>query len=112
MKSNPSPAYVARVAAAFNNNGKGVRGDMKAVITAILLDPEARANDNGGNDQPPTAICRSRRCSCRASCAPSTADEQQNYFATDLADLGQDIFNPASVFNYYSPSYGDSGHRR
>ena len=52
VKSNPSPAYISRVAAAFNNNGQGVRGDMKATITAMLLDPEARANDNGGNDQP------------------------------------------------------------
>ena len=50
MKSNPSPAYVARVAAVFADNGLGMRGDMKAVITAILLDAEARANDNGGND--------------------------------------------------------------
>ena len=42
VKSNPSPAYVGRVAAAFANNGGGVRGDMKAVIRAVLLDPEAR----------------------------------------------------------------------
>ena len=39
---NPSPAYIGRVAAVFKDNGQGVRGDMKAVITAILLDPEAR----------------------------------------------------------------------
>ena len=52
VKSNPSPAYVSRVAAAFNNNGQGVRGDMTAVVTAVLLDPEARANDNGGADLP------------------------------------------------------------
>lgn len=42
VTSNPSPAYVARVASAFNNNGAGVRGDLKAVWTAILLDDEAR----------------------------------------------------------------------
>ncbi len=42
VTSNPSPAYVARVAAAFNNNGKGVRGDLKAVWTAVFLDDEAR----------------------------------------------------------------------
>ena len=42
VTSDPSPAYVARVAAAFDNNGSGVRGDMKAVWKAILLDPEAR----------------------------------------------------------------------
>ena len=42
VTSNPSGAYVTRVAAAFANNGAGVRGDMKALLTAILLDPEAR----------------------------------------------------------------------
>lgn len=42
VKSNPSPEYVSRVTAAFNDNGEGVRGDMKAFIKAILLDPEAR----------------------------------------------------------------------
>ena len=46
VKSNPSPGYVARVAAAFNDNGLGVRGDMKTVVKAILLDPEARLGDN------------------------------------------------------------------
>src|SRR5438552_3262322 len=44
VTSNPSPAYVGRCSAAFANNGSGVRGDMKAVITAILLDPEARGD--------------------------------------------------------------------
>lgn len=44
VTSNPSPEYVARVAAAFNNNGAGVRGDLKAVWTAIFLDDEARRN--------------------------------------------------------------------
>ncbi len=42
VKSNPSPDYIERVAAAFADNGEGVRGDMKALIRAILLDPEAR----------------------------------------------------------------------
>ncbi|MCV4626875.1 DUF1800 family protein, partial [Escherichia coli] len=44
VTSDPTPAYVERVAAVFNNNGFGVRGDMKAVIRAILLDPEARGD--------------------------------------------------------------------
>jgi uncharacterized protein (DUF1800 family) len=43
VTSNPSPAYVGRVAAAFEDNGAGVRGDMKAVISAVLLDTEARS---------------------------------------------------------------------
>ena len=45
VTSNPSPAYVARVAAAFADDGRGVRGDMKAVLRAILLDWEARSTD-------------------------------------------------------------------
>ena len=44
VTSNPSPAYVGRVSAVFANNGAGVRGDMKAVIRAILLDTEARSD--------------------------------------------------------------------
>ncbi|WP_457668255.1 DUF1800 domain-containing protein [Thiolapillus sp.] len=47
VTSNPSPAYIARVASAFDDNGNGVRGDMKAVIRAILLDPEALAGGEG-----------------------------------------------------------------
>ena len=42
VKSNPTPAYIKRVAMIFNDNGQGVRGDLKAVVKAILLDPEAR----------------------------------------------------------------------
>src|SRR5262249_54350431 len=52
VKSNPTPGYVQRVAGVFNNNGMGVRGDLRAVITAILLDPEARQNDQQGMTQP------------------------------------------------------------
>jgi uncharacterized protein (DUF1800 family) len=46
VKSNPTPAYVRRVASAFRDNGRGVAGDMKAVVKAVLLDTEARAGDN------------------------------------------------------------------
>jgi len=51
VTSNPSPAYVQRVATVFNNNGANVRGDLKAVVTAILLDDEAR---NGQQKNPAT----------------------------------------------------------
>jgi len=50
VKANPSPDYVQRVAAVFNDNRFGVRGDMRSVISAVLLDPEARAGDITGND--------------------------------------------------------------
>ena len=106
VKSNPTPAYVSRVAAIFADNGFGARGDMQAVITAILLDPEARANDNGGNDlatdghlqEPALYLVGLVR-------ALNGQMNDQNYFASDLAVMGQDIYDPPSVFNYYSPGY-------
>jgi uncharacterized protein (DUF1800 family) len=60
VSSSPSPAYVGRVAAAFNDNGQGQRGDLKAVIKAILLDEEARrdpttADTTRGRLQEPVA---------------------------------------------------------
>jgi len=106
VKSNPSPAYISRVAAAFNNNGNGVRGDMQATITAVLLDPEARANDagtadqaNDGHLQEPALFIAGM---VRAFGGQMT---DQNYYATDLPMFGQDLYNPASVFNYYAPGY-------
>ena len=106
VKSNPSPAYVARVAAAFNNNGSGVRGDMKATIEAVLLDPEARANDSGGNDQPTDGHLQEPALYLagifRAFDGQVT---NQNYYPNDLANMGQDVFQPESVFNYYAPTY-------
>ncbi len=110
VKSNPSPSYISRVAAAFNDNGQGVRGDMKATIAAVLLDPEARANDNGGNDlvtdghlqEPALFIAGMVR-------AFGGQMNDQNYYASDMANMGQDIFDAPSVFNYYSPTYGVPG---
>ena len=60
VTSNPVAGYIARVAAAFANNGQGVRGDMKAVIKAILLDLEAR--DPAKMSDPRLANCASRFC--------------------------------------------------
>src|SRR5271154_5138093 len=51
VTGDPSPAYVSRVAAVFADNGSGVRGDMKGVITAILMDSEARAGDTQTGDE-------------------------------------------------------------
>jgi uncharacterized protein (DUF1800 family) len=110
VKSNPSPAYIGRVAAAFNDNGQGVRGDMAAVITAVLLDPEARANDAGGNDQPTDGHLQEPGLFIAAMVrAFGGKMNDQNYYASDLANMGQDIFSSPSVFNYYSPTYGVPG---
>ena len=50
VTSNPSAAYIERVATVFTDNGAGIRGDLKAVVTAILTDPEARAGDDSANN--------------------------------------------------------------
>lgn len=103
VKSAPSPAYVARVAAAFNNTG-GVRGDMKAVISAVLLDSETRQNDAGGQDlftdghmQEPALFIPGM---VRAFNGQMT---DQNYYQYDLFNMNQDLYNAPSVFNYYAP---------
>jgi hypothetical protein len=106
VKSNPTPAYVARIAQAFTQS----HGDMPTVITAILLDAEARANDEGGNDQPTDGHLQEPALFLpgfvRAFSGTMTT---ANYYASTLASLGQDIYNPASVFNYYSPGYTSPG---
>ena len=106
VKSNPTPAYVARVAAAFSQSN----GDMKTVVAAILLDQEARANDAGGNDQPTDGHLQEPALFIpgfvRAFSGTMTT---ANYYAQPLAALGEDIFNPASVFNYFSPGYTVAG---
>ena len=110
VKSNPSPAYISRVAAAFNNNGQGVRGDMKAILAAILLDPEARANDNGGNDQPTDGHLQEPALFIAATVRAFGGQmSDQNYYPWDLVNLDQDLFDAPSVFNYYSPTYGVPG---
>jgi hypothetical protein len=106
VKSNPSSAYVGRVAAAFNNNGHQVRGDMKAVITAVLLDPEARANDEGGKDLPTDGHLQEPAVFIPAMVrALGGQMSDQNYYPSDFANMGEDLFNSPSVFNFFGPAY-------
>jgi uncharacterized protein (DUF1800 family) len=106
VKSNPTPAYVTRVAQAFTQSN----GDMPTVITAILLDAEARANDAGGNDLPPDGHLQEPALFIPGFVrAFSGTMTPANYYSQTLAALGEDIYNPASVFNYFSPGYTLSG---
>ena len=108
VTSNPSPAYVARVATAFNNNGRGVRGDMQAVIRAILLDPEARSDDalalpTGGKLREP--MLRFIQWA-RTFNATSAAGTWKIYDLSDPASrLAQSPLRSPSVFNYFRPGY-------
>ncbi len=106
VKSNPSPAYVKRVAQAFLQSN----GDMPTIIKAILLDQEARANDAGGADQPTDGHLQEPALFLPALVrAFSGTMTTANYYAQTLAALGEDIYNPASVFNYFSPGYTVAG---
>jgi uncharacterized protein (DUF1800 family) len=108
VTSFPSPAYVSRVAAVFANDGSGVRGNMKAIITAILNDPEARAADtnptaDGGHLREPilyfTGILRALEFT-------NVSPRGSYYIATNYTSpLGQVPYAAASVFNFFSPSY-------
>jgi uncharacterized protein (DUF1800 family) len=108
VTSFPSPAYVERVAAVFADNGSGVRGDMKAVVTAILMDPEARAADtdatvDSGHMREPilffTGILRGLQF--------TNVNPQGSYYGASnyTAPLGQVPYKAASVFNFFPPSY-------
>ena len=107
VTSNPSPAYVGRVAAAFNNNGQGVRGDMKAVVKAILLDPEARTvgtSASAGKVREP--VLRLAHM-LRAFNATSTSGRYTGIGLTDdpSASLGQTPMFAPTVFNFFRPGY-------
>jgi uncharacterized protein (DUF1800 family) len=109
VTSNPSPAYVGRCSAAFANNGSGVRGDMKAVITAILLDPEARGdvkNDPSyGHLREPVLLMTHLLRTFNATSDGVLASTPFSY----TNDLGQNLFNPPTVFSYYPADYGLPG---
>ena len=100
VTSNPSPAYVARITAVFNDNGSGVRGDMKAVVRAIVLDTEARGNvksdANYGKLRDPVVMSASV-----ARAFNATSDGE--YLSSQAAAMGQSVYTPPSVFSFYPP---------
>jgi uncharacterized protein (DUF1800 family) len=100
VTANPSPAYVGRVAAVFANNGNGVRGDLKAVVRAVLTDPEARAaprNDRGKLKEPVLAMVSLAR-------AIGMTTDGYAFVNRDTA-LGQPVMRAPSVFNFYPIDY-------
>jgi uncharacterized protein (DUF1800 family) len=108
VSSNPSPAYVGRVAAVFNDNGNGVRGDLRAVVKAILLDPEARAGDEGPSLSPPDTSGHLREpvfavASILRGLGATVNDT--NNLTNQATNLGQTVFAPPTVFNYFAPGY-------
>jgi uncharacterized protein (DUF1800 family) len=102
VTSNPTPAYIARIAAIFNNNGSGGRGDMQAVIRGILLDPEAR------NDTPPASFGRLRtpmQHTIYLARALGLNVGNASGFAYLFDNMNEGMLDAASVFGHYSPSF-------
>ena len=109
VSSNPTPAYIARVAAVFNNNGAGVRGDMKAVIKAILMDPEARAASFPGREkmrEPVLRVANWMRAFKVSSVSGAFLIENTD---DPLLQLGYTPMRSPSVFNFYRPDYTPPG---
>lgn len=108
--SNPTPAYVARVAAVFADNGQGVRGDLDATVRAILLDEEARGNGPahfGKVREPITKLVRL----FRATNARSVSGRAFRY-SHPRDQYGQRPLGAPSVFNFFRPDFSPSGEVR
>jgi uncharacterized protein (DUF1800 family) len=102
VTGDPTPQYVGRVAAVFNNNGLGVRGDMKAVVNAILTDPEARGDVKL---DPAYGKLREPVLFMTGLARGVYAQSDGVFFGAQSNALAQQLFYPASVFNYYPPTY-------
>ena len=111
--SNPSPAYVARISAVFANDVTGIRGNMKAVVQAILLDPEARAGDtnpsfDGGHLREPmlymTNIIRGLGFTFLGAGA-GTGPEYYYTLGNYSTLLSEKPYASGSVFNFFPPNY-------
>jgi uncharacterized protein (DUF1800 family) len=112
VASNPSPAYVGRVAAVFADNGSGVRGDMKAVVKAILEDTEARAGDanaafDGGHLREPILyMANLMRGLGFVNTDPNGFYETLSNYSGNLSE--KPYMSP-SVFNFFPPDYAIPG---
>ena len=110
VKSNPSAAYVNRISTVFNNNGEGVRGDIKAIIKAILLDPEARDCDwiddvnNGKLIQP---LERFTTLFKAFDISTPSGRVWFNDFSEWYEETSQSFYSSPSVFNFFSPFFAE-----
>ena len=106
--SNPTPAYVGRVASAFNNNGQGVRGDLSAVVRAILMDSEARNRTSapayfGKLREPLLRITQLWRALDARSNSGRVDEGWPDYYSA------QAVQRSPTVFNFFLPDYSLPG---
>jgi uncharacterized protein (DUF1800 family) len=119
ITSNPSPGYIQRVAQVFEDNGNAERGDLGAVIKAILLDPEARAVPTDpvqsayyGKLREPLLrlIAIWRAWDAQASPANAYGEIKMSYTTSFLNSFGQRSLSAPTVFNFYEPDYQQPGY--
>jgi uncharacterized protein (DUF1800 family) len=115
VTSNPSSAYVQRVAEKFNNDGSGRRGNLEAVVRAILLDSEARGAATGtqasyaGKLKEPLLRLTHLWRAYNARSASGKIGAARNFAGGASAVFGQAQGSSPSVFNFFSPFYAPSG---
>ncbi len=115
VTSNPSPAYVSRIAAVFANDGsaQAVRGNLQAVVQAILLDPEARAGDanasyDGGHLREPLLYMTNVMRGLGFTFTGAGAGTGAEYYYTPgnfTSALGEKPYTSGAVFNFFPPNY-------
>ena len=112
VTSNPSPAYIKKVAETFNDNGRGVRGDMTAVFKAILLHPEARSCESlqsptQGKLQEPMVRLMERIRNYKV--IPDANNKIFTDGGSSRWNFDQNILTAPNVFNFYLPTYSPLG---
>lgn len=112
--SNPSPAYIQRVANVFVNNGQGVPGDLRAVLRAVLMDAEARGTPSanfGKLREPVLRMTALWRALDVVQGQPETGSNIGNISSTIgfSGEFGQRPYGSPSVFNFYEPDYQQPG---
>lgn len=115
VTSNPSPGYVGRVAAVFNNDGSGTRGNLGATVKAILLDPDARNGANiadfGKVKEPLMRFTQLWRAMHGYNPRGGNATWRPPYTAAEAIEnvTGQAVMRSPSVFNFFQPNHSPPG---
>ena len=105
VTSNPSPEYVSRVVGVFNDNGTGVRGDLKAVVQAILMDTEARRGDDPAQAQPHDGHLKEPILFITNLLRAMNSTSDGDGLSDRASDMKQEPFFPPTVFNFYPPGF-------
>ena len=111
VTSNPSPGYIYRVASVFNDNGQGVRGDLQAVVRAILMDYDARGSastaQGAGHEREPDIHLTNLLRAFHAFSLNGTISVRA--ISPASPSLAQEPMNSTTVFNFFSPDYQAPG---